>query len=1124
MLAPRERLAAPPSSLPPPGAMQPSAPPSAVSLEAQSLSSWPASLPAHCATLSLARNALRAFGPALPPQCRSLDLEANLVSAAAPGADLAPLLSLSLARNRVVSLRALALATAARLVQLDLRDNFIAAFPADDAALSLPALRYLNLSGNCLTGFAARDGALAALLVLDLSRNQLTAAPRTASLPALRLLLLDDMRIGGAAAGAIGAGAGAGGESASGLRSCSLGALRVRDNQVEHLGVLAGAASGGGCAAPQPPPLRSVAAVDLDGNSLRSFAGLAEAFPCVEHLSLRRNKIAVPLGAGAGASGESEAPPLELPLLSTARLCFNAVEDVACLRGCRRLQRLYATHCGLRALRPAPAWAATLRVLDASHNQLRDEALPGLRGLRALEVLRLRGNLLRSAAALLASAGASELARLVELDVRDNPLSAAAEGADGGRLGRSFGLDGSITARAREAHFGGAAHAVVDDSPLFSVNFAGVWADSPGASPAPWRGLASFLPPAQASADADVCPGADAGPDGGLEGGASALERSRSLQAPPERVDAHASAAPALALRARIVRGLAACLAVLDGLRISSAERAAALAAGSEVQGFAAAATPAASAATSALDGSVSTIGARDGGGGGGGGNFSASLLEAPSPSYAHEYVQEQAHAAARPASPQPLRARHAPMPMTPPPPPPSVPLAAHTLARSQAQASAPSALSLPRAPQLAQPPPLQALPQGFVDVYATASRPAAAPAAPASLGADKPPPSTLMPASPPTRAGGGGSGGSGGRGGERSGYASPASIDSLDPDVDERESAGGGACRASSRGGSLGSRLMPLVAGSAMLPPEPRQVLPAPQVALAAAPAPAGDAAPPLARNPAGVPPNPAPAAVPRPEPAEALVPAPAPEPAPEPARAPAPEPAPAPAPEPMPVSAPSAPEPAENAGILHERALAAAAAAEAAAEAAQLREQLKLEIARREAAEAAAAAAGAAASAAEAGLRSASSATEAAAAAAAAAEQERDRVRAEASAAAAAEAERAHAAAAVEAAEREAREARVRAAAESEARERAAAEAAAREQAAAEVIARERAAAEAAAAAAEAAASDAALAVAAASVAEEAARAPGGRADSRLARPGQVAARRGGGFGGSGGARAGA
>ena len=33
-------------------------PPSAVSLEAQSLSSWPASLPAHCASLSLARNAL----------------------------------------------------------------------------------------------------------------------------------------------------------------------------------------------------------------------------------------------------------------------------------------------------------------------------------------------------------------------------------------------------------------------------------------------------------------------------------------------------------------------------------------------------------------------------------------------------------------------------------------------------------------------------------------------------------------------------------------------------------------------------------------------------------------------------------------------------------------------------------------------------------------------------------------------------------------------------------------------------------------------------------------------------------------------------------------------------------
>ena len=157
----------------------------AASLESRSLTQWPAaaSLPAGCASLSLARNALRTLG-AVPPQCRSLDLEGNLVSAAAPGADLGGLLSLSLARNRVVSLRALALASAHRLVQLDLRDNFVASFfPADEAAaappssssssspspspspssssgLAMPSLRYLNLSGNCLTGFAAREGAL----------------------------------------------------------------------------------------------------------------------------------------------------------------------------------------------------------------------------------------------------------------------------------------------------------------------------------------------------------------------------------------------------------------------------------------------------------------------------------------------------------------------------------------------------------------------------------------------------------------------------------------------------------------------------------------------------------------------------------------------------------------------------------------------------------------------------------------------------------------------------------------------------------------------------------------------------------------------------------------------------
>ena len=284
---------------------------------------WPASFPAGVTSLALARGTLRAIG-ALPASARSLDLEGNLVSSAAPGADLSGLLSLALASNRIVSVRSLALGSAARLVQLDLRENFIASWPGEaGAAPALPALRYLNLAGNCLTGFAAREGTLGSLLVLDLSRNQLAAPPATATLPALRLLLLDDMRLGGPPGGA---GAGGGG---GGLRSRSLGALRVRDNQIEALGVLAGSGGGGGSTA---PPLRGIAALDLDGNSLRGFAGLAEAFPCLEHLSLRRNKIAVPLLAAAGAGAASPPPPtLELPLLESARVCFNAIEDLSCL-------------------------------------------------------------------------------------------------------------------------------------------------------------------------------------------------------------------------------------------------------------------------------------------------------------------------------------------------------------------------------------------------------------------------------------------------------------------------------------------------------------------------------------------------------------------------------------------------------------------------------------------------------------------------------------------------------------------------------------------------------------------------------------------------------------------------
>ena len=134
------------------------------------------------ATLDLAGNLLT--GPALQPglaatlpRLTSLDLSANLLESVEPAllASLPGLTSLRLADNRITSLSLPA--ALAGLLELDLAGNRLAGLEAT-ALTGLPALTRLSLARNSLSSIhPATFRNTSAVLVLDLSSNQLTAVP-----------------------------------------------------------------------------------------------------------------------------------------------------------------------------------------------------------------------------------------------------------------------------------------------------------------------------------------------------------------------------------------------------------------------------------------------------------------------------------------------------------------------------------------------------------------------------------------------------------------------------------------------------------------------------------------------------------------------------------------------------------------------------------------------------------------------------------------------------------------------------------------------------------------------------------------------------------------------------------
>lgn len=424
---------------------------STYSADDSGLSTWPfvaGSLGAW-SVVRLRRNQLRTLGP-LPPSTAVLDVTGCLISSVAQDASADGLVSLTMADNRMVNLTRLSIGR--RLVHLDLSNNFIT------SAVTLPALsplRYVNLSGNCISSFELQAG-FASLQVLDLQRNQLSTAPKIDNFRALRVLLLDEQRIDSL--------------DAAGFTSSSLSAVRLRDNQLTSA-VLAGSSS----------PLRSVSILDVDGNRLRSLRQLTDSFPSVVHLSVRRNKLSFPKAGGSAGviDSNSDSEPLIVPSLQTLRVCFNAIEDINALRGCRHLQRLYASHCGLRSIPFVPEWGASLQVLDLSYNRIRDDGLAGLQTFRSLIALRLRGNLIRSVDSVLQYCNQGGMPYLLELDLRDNPCwTAASEGieldgssANSTSLAASFAsaANRSTTSVLRGANATNGGVVVVDDTPLFCI-------------------------------------------------------------------------------------------------------------------------------------------------------------------------------------------------------------------------------------------------------------------------------------------------------------------------------------------------------------------------------------------------------------------------------------------------------------------------------------------------------------------------------------------------------------------------------------------------------------------------------------------------------------------------------
>lgn len=398
------------------------------------LAAWP-SVPDGEITVDVSDNAIVTLPPALPASVRILRLGGNRIAnlgALAP-ASWAQVTDLHAPGNRIVSLAPLDAATA--LESIELGDNFVNAGQVTTLA-PLPYLRHLGLRGNALSAFRLPDG-FAALRTLDLAGNQLTVLPWLRNLPSLRALVVDDNRLGGAGGGV----RSRGGEDGSG-RSGAVTHLRARANDLGDAALTALRAAA----------FPALTALDVDGNRLSDPYALAAAAGGVAHLSAARNQLCLPAPTAPSPTG-SGAPvhrPLQLPLLETLRADANALTDLSpLLRGARRLRRLYAAHnlfsevpAALASSQPPPppqtttptqslppplpppgTWGGRLEVLDLSHCRLGAGGLAGVAALHELRALRLGGNAIDAAAAVVAVVGAEQLPHLIDLDLSANPLT-----------------------------------------------------------------------------------------------------------------------------------------------------------------------------------------------------------------------------------------------------------------------------------------------------------------------------------------------------------------------------------------------------------------------------------------------------------------------------------------------------------------------------------------------------------------------------------------------------------------------------------------------------------------------------------------------------------------------------
>jgi len=479
--------------------------------------------------------------------------------------------STDLSRSRLISLPP-GLPTTS--VALDASENFLNDKQLE-VGLRAPAasLEWLDLSGNSLSRPSLPR--LPKLRYLSLAGNQLTAWPALSGLPALQCLALDDNRL--AAAG------GEGGTAA--LDAPSLCALSLRNNLLTALPTLA------------RDGLPSLWALDVDGNRLPDLGVLA-ALPGLVALSARANRVRVV----APPPPEGGAPPPPLlppgPLLETLRLDCNPLGLPAALpllRAYRRLQRLYVGFTGLRAvagggLPVPPEVGSRLAVLDLTGCRVDDAGLAGLSALRSLRALRLRGNNVASSEALTAALSAKHVPRLVELDVRDNPLTRGLYFVEGSapppapRAPAPLGASGAAPA----SLLGAALR--VDASPLFRVLGAEEYAAQRGAArpihgAAPawdWSGAGGGTADAQRlQLLREALPeggGACGGPEteATIAAAASALPTLGDLEG-VEGCGARA-AVDRSAHRVLLILSLATTLTALDGRRVDGGERAGALA------------------------------------------------------------------------------------------------------------------------------------------------------------------------------------------------------------------------------------------------------------------------------------------------------------------------------------------------------------------------------------------------------------------------------------------------------------------------------------------------------------------------------------------------------------------